>query len=478
MSWKGLLFAVAVMALGILMVHAFLGTYSRYLADDFCTAGDVARLGFWGAQSNLYRTWSGRFSFSFVVALTHLAGPGLTPILPVAALALWLVALTFLLHQGIFSRTGSGPWIFPVLLALVFIAAILSTSPNIYQSLYWQTGMLTYLLPLILFTAYLGFLIRMARDAVGATGWILANVLGILGPFFMGGFSETFVSVQSAALLVGSISAFMIRPTPGVRRLRRLLVLGFLGSLMALILVATAPGNAVRQGLLPERPALSLLIEATLRDWYIFTARTVKWHFLSIVLLSASGALTGFWLGSRERSGMDQTRQLRSEIGWIVGIPLLTFFLMCASIAPYEYAISSFPDARVLITTVYILLIGILGWSFLLGTWTAAVQDASSPWIKHVALSVALVGTGLFFIYTRQAVLSAVEEQEAMRGYATAWDERDRNLRLAAGHGLTVVYAASLPHMGGGLAELGYDPDEWINRCIANTYRIDQVIAK
>jgi len=478
MSWKAILFAVAVMALGILAVHAFVGTYSRYLADDFCTAGDVARLGFWGAQSNLYQTWSGRFSFSFVVALTHLAGPGLTPFLPATALALWLVAFTFLMHQVIISRVGTGPWIIPLMLALVFIAAILSTSPNIYQSLYWQTGMLTYLLPLILFTAYLGFLIRMAREEVGARGWILANVLGILGSFFMGGYSETFVSVQSAALLAGWVISFMIRPAPGVRRLRRLLALGFLGSLIALILVATAPGNAVRQGLLPQRPALSLLIEATLRDWYIFTARTVKWHFLPILLLSASAALTGFWLGSREGKGNKHTRHPRFELGGFLGIPVLTFLLMCASIAPYEYAISSFPDARVLITTMDILLSGILGWSFLLGSWTASVQISSSPWIKHIALGVALICTGLFFVYTRQAVLAAVEEQETMREYATAWDERDRNLRLAAENGLAVVYAASLPHMGGGLAELGYDPDEWINRCIAITYGIDQVIAK
>jgi len=65
-----------------------------------------------------------------------------------------------------------------------------------------------------------------------------------------------------------------------------------------------------------------------------------------------------------------------------------------------------------------------------------------------------------------------------MRNYAAAWDQRDRNLHAAAEVGENVVYAASLTHMGGGLAEIGYDSNEWINRCVALTYGFDQVIAK
>lgn len=466
------------MALSILVVHAFLGAYSRYLADDFCTAGDVARLGFWGAQTNLYQTWSGRFAFSFVVALTHLVGPGFTPFLPAAALTLWLAAFVFMLHQMVTLRVGGDRWILPLMVASVSIAAILSASPNIYQSLYWQTGMLTYLLPLALFTVYLGFLAKMARDRVIGRGWIAANIAGIIWPFFMGGFSETFVSVQATALLLGSMIPFALKPTAAVRGFRRLVILGFLGSLVALILVVSAPGNAVRQSLLPEHPELSQLITATLRDWYIFTARTVKWHFLNIALLSVSAALAGFWSGAQAQLEKARARRPSAELGWLLGIPFVTFILMCASIAPYEYAISSFPDARVLITTVYILFLGILGWSFLFGIWVARMMIVSRPWVQRIALTIAVVNASLFFVYARQAVSTAVVEQEVMRSYAAAWDERDQNLRIAAEDDLPVVYAASLMHMGGGLAELGYNPDEWINRCIANTYGIDQVIAK
>jgi hypothetical protein len=40
-----------------------------------------------------------------------------------------------------------------------------------------------------------------------------------------------------------------------------------------------------------------------------------------------------------------------------------------------------------------------------------------------------------------------------------------------------ILAARSLTHMGG-LAEIGFNPDEWINRCVAQTYGLEKVIAK
>jgi hypothetical protein len=424
-------------------------------------------------------TWSGRFSFSFVVALTHLVGPSLTPFLPAAALILWVAAMTFLFYQWIRFRTGSRSWIFPVLLASISIAAVLSASPNIYQSLYWQTGMLTYLLPLILFTAYLGFLGSIARIEISNQRRIFPYLLGFCWPFFMGGFSETFVSVQTAGLFSILVILLLVKSGDSFKLLRRIVTLGLLGSLAALILVASAPGNAVRQGLMPAHPELLELLGSTLKDWYIFTARTVKLNFLAITLLSIVPALAGFWSAAQRGQSRDrETTLIRREATWFVSIPLVTFLLMCASILPYEYAISSFPDARVLVTAAYILILGIVGWNFLLGTSVSNLHTPGYTWPGRVAWITAVICIGLFFVYTRQVLVVALQNRYVMKNYAAAWDERDSKLRAAFQNDPLIVYAASLPHMGGGLAEIGYDPDEWINRCVASTYGVNQVIAK
>ena len=50
---------------------AYLGTYTRYTADDYCSASACMTDGFWGAQWLWYRGSSGSVTFNF--AITALA---------------------------------------------------------------------------------------------------------------------------------------------------------------------------------------------------------------------------------------------------------------------------------------------------------------------------------------------------------------------------------------------------------------------
>src|SRR5216684_30321 len=51
------------------------GVFSRYAADDYCTAGQVQMAGFVEVQSRLYVGWSGRFAATLVVTLVEQIGP-------------------------------------------------------------------------------------------------------------------------------------------------------------------------------------------------------------------------------------------------------------------------------------------------------------------------------------------------------------------------------------------------------------------
>jgi len=68
---------VIILALPLVMV-AWIGFYSRYVADDFWTAGYLRTLGFWDAQRYWYLSWSGRYSFTFLVSLVEGPGVGAT----------------------------------------------------------------------------------------------------------------------------------------------------------------------------------------------------------------------------------------------------------------------------------------------------------------------------------------------------------------------------------------------------------------
>src|ERR1700730_1726244 len=73
-----------------LIVYAYRGWFSRYTADDYCTAGLERAAGFVGSQIYWYEFWSGRMTYYFVVDLVEFAGPTAAQVLPAIALVVWL----------------------------------------------------------------------------------------------------------------------------------------------------------------------------------------------------------------------------------------------------------------------------------------------------------------------------------------------------------------------------------------------------
>ena len=115
-----------------LAVYALVGAFSRYTADDFCWAGTLRTEGFVQSNVHYYTNYSPRYSFTFLVNLTELAGPAIVPFLPTTAIALWLVAVTWSFAQFRFNLLHAS------ILAGAFILGTLQTAPDLAQSLYWR----------------------------------------------------------------------------------------------------------------------------------------------------------------------------------------------------------------------------------------------------------------------------------------------------------------------------------------------------
>ena len=54
-----------------LLVLMYLGSFSRFLADDYCTNATLVGRGFLGSQAYWYLSWSGRYSFTSLKHNTH-----------------------------------------------------------------------------------------------------------------------------------------------------------------------------------------------------------------------------------------------------------------------------------------------------------------------------------------------------------------------------------------------------------------------
>ena len=239
--------AVLGAALAVPLVgYAFIGSFARYTADDYCWAGVLRTEGFLRAQMLWYTGYSPRYAFTFLVNLVELAGPAIVPALPAAAIVVWLATLTwtflqFKIRLGRLSTTTSA-----LLLAEATALGSLQTAPDMAQSLYWQTGMLTYLLPLVLATFLIGW-IRRAIDQPRLEAWAL-GISGLV-TFVAGGLSETYLIPQNVALTLALLACVLVAPRAAVRRLASAhLAVALAGGVLALLAILVAPSTASRVG--------------------------------------------------------------------------------------------------------------------------------------------------------------------------------------------------------------------------------------
>src|SRR2546423_928543 len=105
-----------------LVGFGYLGSFSRYMADDYSAPQMIRRHGFLGAQISSYLGWTGRFSFTFVADLFALIGPATPPYVPGLLLTLWFAGALWAIYQ-LHSISGRSSWPTVVLFAGFLIFA-------------------------------------------------------------------------------------------------------------------------------------------------------------------------------------------------------------------------------------------------------------------------------------------------------------------------------------------------------------------
>jgi hypothetical protein len=454
---------------------AYLGRNSRPIADDFCTAGWLHQLGFWGSQAYWYQHWSGRFSFSFVMTASQLPGFSLTPWMPALLLALLLAALVWCfgrLTNALGVELGLGGRVLSSSLLLAWTVAV---APDMYQSFLWHTGLVTYTLPLILGAVLAGWLVQQSGPGARPGFWRRAALPFALA-FAAGGFSETYVAVQTAAIALALAYWLLAERRRGHLGAAAPIASALLGSLLAAAVIWVAPGNGVRQGLLAAPAPLVQVIRDSFFHAYLFAAQ-IKNHQLGWLALTLLVALVLGWGGSNRDLGWVNRivqQPLRAALV-LLALPLVSLLLVAAVMAPSAYALRSYPDGRVVMIAGFLVAAQVVLWGLMAGAFARRLVEAA-PWLQ-VVQSVALVLALITAAFLAAAFVQRVAPVAVDAGqFAVRWDGRDRQLRSAAPANGPIA-AASLTHMGG-LAELARDADFWVNRCVANAYNVGSVHAK
>jgi len=468
-SW---LWAVSLVLLPPLLVYAYLGLFSRHQADDFCYGWNATSRSLIDAQTTWYRTDSSRYAATLVLTLSDRLGSWTLPLLPLLVLGL-LLAGVYRLFKRLQERLNLAlPAIAVFFLAEVQVYFVLLLAPNLYQVLYWRPGLVIYLLPLAFLTNLAAFLLDHAARPVTKWRPLLAGLVVIFF-YFNAGFSETIASLQVGLLALIFVALLFL--AKGRTRNWALILVGaaLVGSLLALATLFFSPATRMRQGLIGPAPDLVSLVRMSLSNAFIFMYISLGESAFSLLILLVTAMLTGYGLFAARLTDTELDPVRLITVLFLA--PLLAYLLGVFVVAPFAFGESAYPEARVLINAMFILVAMVLLEGLVLGISLGLLQQHSAriaPVGLRVILLLVLVGVSLFPLYSTRKVLRT--DLPLYQQRARDWDARDASIRAQVGQGQLDVTATAFFSIGKVL-ELTPDPSNWLNGCVAQYYGADSI---
>jgi hypothetical protein len=439
-----------------LSIYGYIGTFNRLLGDSLCSFYYADRLGLFRSIWFWRITWSGRYSaYAFDWLTTKFFDEyniiWFTPLI----LTFWLAINTLSIYLLFKQLDKNNVWI-SILLGVLSVFAILVLTPTIEQSFFWIDGFRAYTLPSIVLAMYL-VLYLIFNNKIKSI--FFAFVLASLLFFASGGLSETFAVFQFC-LVIFWIGYYWLSESPKAFDKNLFILFGSgIGSLLAMIVVATAYGNSVRQSFFPPSPSLIEILNIS------FTAYL---HFWSGIVLNPAkiSTLVGVilfcvWVGSLYKIEIINVK--RKIILQILGAFLLSFICF----PPGVYGYSEPPPYRVLSIAVFIIVVLFMSASVQIGNLL------SEKFTQNKTQSQMILWASMILIF----FAAWADASEMYNGkdvyieYAQKWDATDLLIKQAIVDGKDVVEIPADPSWAG-MDLPNQNPNHWVNECYSFFYGI------
>ena len=255
---------IAALALVPLILYAYLGQFSRMIADDYCEIAEGQKLGAWDYMVQWLDTWGGAYTDAFFKGAMAPLDTLVPRMMPTLIIVLWLVGLSWLVFQGLaYLRIDHSRRAFSIAISALVITATVHAfhSP---QSFYWASASIRYVLPLALLTIYLALTLWLARRS-GLSGAVNrgshpldptkerrgalrvgAIIAGAALCFISAGASEIFVAFQATFLTFCLLMSGVFLRSSVRRRYLPIFGAGWLATLAGLVIQLSSPGITIR----------------------------------------------------------------------------------------------------------------------------------------------------------------------------------------------------------------------------------------
>jgi hypothetical protein len=444
-----------------LFIYGYLGSFTRFIADDYCSAYYAKDMGLVDSIMFWYKTWSGRYSaFGIDWVALNLFDAYHINWIPPLVLLIWLLLTIATVYLFLRSKNPQRDNFWHALvLATMILFLVLVLSPNIPESLYWWNGMRSYMLPLVVLT--FGALVFILFGQRTKTKQSLA--IGMLFFFALafadGGLSETYVVLQLVLFAFLIFIRFLSAGKIKADFVNVWLFSGFLGTLTSLAIVLHSYGNVIRRSLLPPAPDLITLTGLSLK----FYASFIGSIFFQIedVLALLGGMLVAVWIGQHYRT------QENISFSKIATFFLGGFLLSFVTFPPGVYGYSNNPPSRALSLTVFALVVFLMYASFLTGNWLAGQKKLNNKQAQFTALSACI----LILIASTLTGTSLYRSRNTYINFAKEWDRVDAQILQAKVAGEESVTIPALENWAG-LLRPNNNPNFWVTNCYTLYYGI------
>lgn len=435
-------------------------------------SGYVIKLGFWQAQWFQYISWSNRVTGMFLLSVSDLLGKSMIKYWTSLTILLWVIGLTWaILKINGLLRLQVPKWLVLLITEWIILFSIL-LAPQIYQSLFWRIGLITYTVPLVLLSFLIGILIQGYLKVKGNKGaWIWLITAGFFA-FLGGGLSETYLALQISLLVLGLLMLVIINNKEVLKIGSKPIGSALIGSLLSLVVVLAAPGNAVRQAAISAHPAFIEFVRMVITNTFLFIYISLKNNAFQMVLAFFAPLMFVYF------AGIKMTLPVRPSSMVLVVLlsPIILWVTLAAVMAPAAYATSSYPDGRVLMDAGFIFVVFLVTEGVLFGMVLQQLHDFAGETVpvKLRLLSAMFIFFMIFYpLYDTYRSFRAIPEYQA---FATVWDARDGRIKAAILTGSDQIVETSLVAPGH-LEDISTDHKYWVNNCVTYFYGLSSITA-
>lgn len=465
----------------MLILYAYLGTFTRMVADDYCSVFRGLEYGVIEGVIERYLHWSSRYSSFFVEYGLAPQRPMIHVWMPFITIVVWLVVSHYIFIQLTSWTKISQNLKVSIMVALFITFSMYSLMP-LDQHIFWFVAIISYNWIFILSLVFFGSFIQYFSIERSQIKTIAMAIYVVTMVFFLSGLSEIQIPLM---ITIFTLMLFVIPIIPKVRRREYIILVSacIISTLIALIIVLIAPGPKIRQDFLlanvPEASLFSLLFEGgKLTLFYMFGelsgipfGNTYSLAYLaSIYCTFLFGGLV--FIQKYHNVQFIAPQSLKKSA---LAVVVIMFILIASTTLPMYYASRTLPF-RSLIFPRFIQLCTVVVLAYLTlvafqrHEWLPSLEETRTWPFVMIIVSIMIILSPAISI---GRYLSYIPD---FQDYAKSWDERHERLLSAEDGSYVIVEPLEYDiedHLG--LEKMGDDPTFWINNCAASYYGLEGI---